>query len=1770
MPVISVLEQQTSETLADAASRLQTKDAKIKAASLEIASLEKELAESLLKESKLTADLIKEQDTGREANARYAKLESSCEAQLKALKAKDTLIGTAEDHAKKLDVNRLKELEKAGATLSSMKSNHQSEVEAFRAELSALRGQMNVQHKDHEKEMEGARQRMQKSHEELLSENEFNHIADKTNQLNALRTELEASYTVVREKDAIYLLDFKDKHAADVTKLRLTYEKETKAALAAQKEELNGEIARTRIEADRIKEAALQSSIEETSKRRDEELIRFRENSSVQSEEMMASAKRELEKSLEGQRKELMAARDILLADRKYEEQSTLAALVETHTTLLNAVKVQSEKDMKELQRILEAESFRSDSLQRELADRQIALQSLHFNMEASDEAVRRESEAALTALKAQQKAEIKNLQSTMKGRLVEEQAAIASVRQLLELESLERIASDNRLAQLENQLAESVKTHDIEIIDTRATLNSKMAELESQSVKNKQTHANEMADLKASSESLISELEGRIASGRSDANSVSAERDDLERRIAEMEITAKKDKKAYTADIAEAKAASDVRIAELERELSCDKLAHVASVDQMKAAFKVEEEDFISKMAQERVQFCSLVNEKSDIEGILSKLRIQMLEGKAHEAELMIEKASLESRIADLECLISDDKMNTNEVMKAKNSLESLVAELESQSVKNKQTHANEMADLKASSESLISELEGRIASGRSDANSVSAERDDLERRIAEMEITAKKDKKAYTADIAEAKAASDVRMAELESQMVKERKVHVGQTAEAKTASDVRMAELEGKNEKDMKSQSVEIAELTSATNKIIAELEAQAVKVKKAHASEIFDLKVAADNRIAGMESQLVKDRKSHAVEILKAKNTSESRVAELESQHVRDKRIHIAELGKIKIASDSLLAEAECQSLKERKMHAAEIAKVRSAMESIVAESDSRLVKDAKSHSVEIAKAKTASDTALAEVMAQSAKDKKAHATDLAKAKAASDRILADLGGQLTHEESHAYEVAKAKAASDIRVAELEGQLVNEMEAHSTLVAKAKVIADEILSDLEGQLAEEKERHAAEMLKTKVACDDLLAELECENMELKSQAAQRTQAKITSDNRVADLEDQVFEKETMELEIIKAKNSLESLVAELESQSVKNKQTHANEMADLKASSESLISELEGRIASGRSDANSVSAERDDLERRIAEMEITAKKDKVIREELIAATTASDLRVNEYSCQLQAEKAYSKAVSADNAALDLKLAELERLILEGRADYENQSERIFASESKLIKMEEQARIDKVAFDDLMVEKLAVKRHMGHLESADADKAEQLKDLSAYKASSESLISELEGRIASGRSDANSVSAERDDLERRIAEMEITAKKDKKAYTADIAEAKAASDVRMAELDNKLVAALKEKRLSQDRVDNLLSQVKTGQAHTEEQKLAIDALHSRIADLECLISDDKMNTNEVMKAKNSLESLVAELEGQVKRDYKTYELEMVRARAVMDGTVSDLERQLAEEKERHTTELVKAKVASDNHLVEIKCEMNNTVKALEGSARLQLDALRCELLKEEAARQAVKIKEIVRFKDLERAAALATSEEGKAAKVATLEKDHCVALNDLRDELSEQHSRQLTQALSALHDRKELDIQAAVSAAKSEVDSELQCSSRHLVETLGQEGRDALEIQRAMLDAVRVADREKASKEIQALSFRHEEVLSAVSVEHSRALQRALEEQRGELRKAFDLLVAKKERASEIAQEDAKAIHLLERDQLLAAQRVQHVRTDNHSPA
>ena len=111
----SVLEQQTSVTIGDAASRLHAKDAKIKVANLEIISLEKELAESLLKESKLTADSAKDQDSVRELTARCAKLESAWDAQSKALLAKDSIIEKAEERAKKLDINKLNELEKLGA-----------------------------------------------------------------------------------------------------------------------------------------------------------------------------------------------------------------------------------------------------------------------------------------------------------------------------------------------------------------------------------------------------------------------------------------------------------------------------------------------------------------------------------------------------------------------------------------------------------------------------------------------------------------------------------------------------------------------------------------------------------------------------------------------------------------------------------------------------------------------------------------------------------------------------------------------------------------------------------------------------------------------------------------------------------------------------------------------------------------------------------------------------------------------------------------------------------------------------------------------------------------------------------------------------------------------------------------------------------------------------------------------------------------------------------------------------------------------------------------------------------------------------------------------------------------------------------------------------------------------------------------------------------------------------------------------------------------------
>ena len=164
----------------------------------------------------------------------------------------------------------------------------------------------------------------------------------------------------------------------------------------------------------------------------------------------------------------------------------------------------------------------------------------------------------------------------------------------------------------------------------------------------------------------------------------------------------------------------------------------------------------------------------------------------------------------------------------------------------------------------------------------------------------------------------------------------------------------------------------------------------------------------------------------------------------------------------------------------------------------------------------------------------------------------------------------------------------------------------------------------------------------------------------------------------------------------------------------------------------------------------------------------------------------------------------------------------------------------------------------------------------------------------------------------------------------------------------------------------------------------------------------------------------------------------------------------------------------------------------------------------------------------------------------------------------INDHRieiDDINETNTKHFQSAINSLKIEHDLFLHSAVSEAKSLVESELQINSRILVETLGQENLTALETQKSILENLRITEKERAQKDLNNLIIKHENALNNVNNENSKNLFRALEEQKIELNKSFEIILNKKERAYELSQDEAKAIHFMDRDQLLTSLSLQH---------
>jgi hypothetical protein len=172
------------------------------------------------------------------------------------------------------------------------------------------------------------------------------------------------------------------------------------------------------------------------------------------------------------------------------------------------------------------------------------------------------------------------------------------------------------------------------------------------------------------------------------------------------------------------------------------------------------------------------------------------------------------------------------------------------------------------------------------------------------------------------------------------------------------------------------------------------------------------------------------------------------------------------------------------------------------------------------------------------------------------------------------------------------------------------------------------------------------------------------------------------------------------------------------------------------------------------------------------------------------------------------------------------------------------------------------------------------------------------------------------------------------------------------------------------------------------------------------------------------------------------------------------------------------------------------------------------------------------------------------------------ASVEERQLFALEELRAELSEAHSVLLAQTIRDVKKNSEIEKQSVLQDFINTADEHHTAASKELVETLGKEGRDALEAQRVITLRERAADTDRMRGEISALTASHEAAIVALKAEALKVQQRQLEDQKRNLESAFKVTARDKEKASERALEASSVLLAADREMAVTNMRAQHV--------
>jgi hypothetical protein len=245
-------------------------------------------------------------------------------------------------------------------------------------------------------------------------------------------------------------------------------------------------------------------------------------------------------------------------------------------------------------------------------------------------------------------------------------------------------------------------------------------------------------------------------------------------------------------------------------------------------------------------------------------------------------------------------------------------------------------------------------------------------------------------------------------------------------------------------------------------------------------------------------------------------------------------------------------------------------------------------------------------------------------------------------------------------------------------------------------------------------------------------------------------------------------------------------------------------------------------------------------------------------------------------------------------------------------------------------------------------------------------------------------------------------------------------------------------------------------------------------------------------------------------------------------------------------------HVAKMQSAQDEALERLTEELMESNN--RATEETVSNMLAAHERDIKKLRASHQ-VEVREALAAKGVE-------IEGHLQASNASSEERQAFALEELRAELTEAHTALLAQTIRDVKKNSEIEKQSVLQDFINTADEHHSAASKELIETLGKEGRDALEAQRVIMLRERAADMERMRGEIGALTESHEAAVVALKAEALKAQQKLLEDQKRDLESAFKLSARDKEKASERAMEASSVLLNADRELAVTNMRAQHV--------